>query len=244
MDKVLIFGAWYQWKKYINYFSSNNNFIDIVNTTWINKINNLSINNTFKYSNISESNFDFSEYSYIIIAVTPYNEQIKVINFILSNNIKWKIIIEKPVTYDIKLLEKLLNYDNIYYFFDEIVLEKIYKKIFLDLSDIYIFSTNNIDILEHILSGFLLFKNLEDYLQKIIFKFEKLNEDKRDLKYKILYNKFSIENNKWNLKLNWRNIYNLNFSDSLINILDLDLNNNYLIKKNFILLRNFLNNVY
>jgi methyl-accepting chemotaxis protein len=244
MSKILIFGAWYQWKKYINYFSSNNYFIDIVNTNWINKINNSFINNTFKYSNIIESDFDFSEYNYIVIAVNPYEEQIKVINFILSNNIKRKIIIEKPVAYDIKLLEKLLNYDNIYYFSDEIALGKIYKKIFQDLSDIIIFSTKNVDILEHILSWFLLFKDLEKYLQKIIFKFENLSENKRDLNYKILYNKYSIENNKWNLKLNWRNIYNLNFSDSLSNILDLDLNNNYLIKKNFILLRNFLNNVH
>ena len=76
-----------------------------------------------------------------------------IINIDFDPEIKdMKIIIEKPVSNNKSTLKKLLISDNIMYYFDEFIIFKIYKKIFVNNTEkIDIFLVKDIDVIEHAL---------------------------------------------------------------------------------------------
>ena len=68
-----------------------------------------------------------------------YEELEKVLNFFICNNYSWKVLIEKPVSYSLDTLNILVNKKNFYFFIDELVLNKYYKKIFnCDISSLFL----------------------------------------------------------------------------------------------------------
>lgn len=236
--KVLVFWLGFQWKKYVEYFNNAWFSIDWVTKTWINKKKVSNVINLYKFWEISN---DLNLYDYHIVAVNPYKEQLKVIEFLLKSNIKWKIIIEKPVSYDIWFLEKLYLSDNIYYFLDELILSKIYKKIFYNKnSAINIVSMKDSDTIEHILSGYLLLDDFQSIINRVEFNFTN-NSPIDKINYFVKSNKIDLENKKWIIKLNWKEVFLINFDNSINYILNLKIDELRLYKKNFILLRDYLN---
>lgn len=239
MKKILIFWLWFQAKKYVKYFLDKSFEIEVVTKTWENKNNVKNISKIYKSEEILKNkNFDFSIYKIIILAIKPVEEQEKMIKYFLENDFSGKIIVEKPVSNDIDLLNKLIMKNNIYYFFDELVLHSLYKKIFNQKNDIYcIFSDHN--KLEHLISPFLLFENFYYLLCDFIFK--KANFWKEEsLFYKIIFKKYTIDFKNWSLFINLKHIKNILFSESLDYIINLDNNLMKLIKINFYLYRLFL----
>jgi len=250
-NKVLIFWLWFQWKKYVEYFFKKNYIVDWVTKTWLNKQNLFWLESIFNWDDIiKKEKIFFENYDLIIIAINPYNEQDKIINFLLKIWCKSKVIIEKPVSYNFELLEKLKKNNNYYFFIDEIILnnivikifnrEKINKIIFIIYDD---FKENYIHILEHISASFLLLNEFNKILVKVKLLFNK-NTFKNVLKYKILLDKkYILYYNKWDLFLNNKKIKSLFFNESLDYILTLKSDNNNIIKNNFIYLRKYLNNL-
>jgi len=239
--KVLIFWLWFQWKKYIKYFLDNWYIIDWISKTWLNKNNIIWLNEIYSFEYIeNKKDFNFVKYNYIIVAIKPYDEQDNVIKSLLEKEIKNKIIIEKPVSYDMDLLYKILQLDNYYFFIDENILWNLYKKVFKNNINnikfiIYDKSGYN-HILEHMIAPFLFFDNFIDILDLIEIKFWK---DKKEdtFYYDIIYNNFIINCNKWIINLNSKNIYNLYFKNSLDFLLNLDYIYNKLFKINFLIFR-------
>jgi len=248
MRRVLIFWIWFQWSKYINFFNKKWFIIDVVTKSWKNKKNILNINKVFHINEVLLKDTAFlNNYSNIILAINPIVEQEKVIKFLLSKDVRNKVIIEKPVSYNLELLKILKEKNNFYYFIDEIILANTYKKIFYkEIKKLVISfykSKNYIDILEHIFSPFLLFKNFSSVIKSNI-NLRENNDIINFLKYTIIYNdKLIINFDKWVLTINKRFFYDIKFWKSLEYILSLKEEYNLLLKDNFIKLREYLNNL-
>lgn len=251
MKKVLIFWIWFQWTKYINYFLNKWYLIDWVSKTWINKNNIYGLNSLYKsdifFSNLCENTLN---YDFIILSITPGSDLDNIINFLLDSNFTWIIIIEKPVSYDLNLLEKLYSKNNVYFFIDELILNENYKKIFNKWYEkiiFYLFSDNkenHTPILEHIFWWYLLNEDFNIILSNIKISFNKSLFHNNKLFYKIHYkDKYLLSFDSWNIKLNGNFIFNLNFWKSLEFILWLNLSDNQIYKKNFIYLRKYLINL-
>ncbi len=236
-NRVLIFWLWFQWLKYVKYFLHKNFIIDWVTKSWLNKNNINWLYNIYKSSNIIKKEIGFfNNYSNIVIAIKPYKEQDSIIKFLLHLDIKNKIIIEKPISYDIDLLNILKTKDNYYYYIDELILSRFYEKIFNFESSIYIYSINDIEIKEHALWWFLLFKNLNVFLNKIKLKnIQDIKED--ELFYIIKQWKYYLSNYRWKVKINNKEVLKIFFNTSLDYIFNLNRKKNILLKFNFILIR-------
>ena len=234
MKKVLIFWSGKQGKKYIKYFSQFKLKIDIVNKTWILKGN--EIKNIYLFDDlVKNALLNLNTFDLIVVAVFPYNEQTKVVKYLIENNIDTKIIIEKPITNDYLLLDKLYKNENITFFIDEVYFSRlfIWKKIteFKIKVDI-----SNTEILEHALWFFLLNVNFKNILSNLEIE-NKIN-NKDELIYEILINNYHIICNNWyfinkkRISLWWI------FNDSLPYVLSFLENKklNDLYKKNIILM--------
>lgn len=248
-NKVLIFWLWFQWKKYIDFFKNKWYILDWVSKSWLNKNKNIWLNQIFSFEYIiNNKDFDIKQYDYIIVAVSSDNEQDNVIKFLLKKEVLNNVIIEKPVSYNLKILQSLIYKDNYFFFIDEIVLNRLYYKLFNanQILTIKIYEDNllySTHILEHIFWWFILFDNFKDILtnKKIIFE--------KDIKYNNtfryhLYNKScSIYCQEMNFFLNSMFLYTLLFEKSLNFLLKLNKSDNLLFKKNFYFLRKNLNEI-
>lgn len=239
---------WNQWIKYLNYFSKLGYDVDIVTKTW--KWNwELKFYNYYCFNDIItfDSNF-FSKYNFIVIAVNPYEQLELVLNFIYNKNLNNKIIIEKPVSYNINFLHELVLRDNYYFFIDELVLWEYFKKIFSDNSIINIFLYEkwlhyNLNILEHVFWNFLILNNFDYLLSN--FKINFLNgKDKDYFFYELKSSKVSLKCIKGYFFLNNNLFYKLNFEKSISFLLWLSLEDNLKFKSNFLSLRKYLLNVF
>lgn len=238
--KVLIFWLWFQWKKYVEYYRKKWYLVDWVTKSWLNKHNINWLHNIFQAEFLQEKEKSFyNKYNFIIIAISPNNEQDKIIKYFLNKDFKTKIIIEKPVSYNLELLNKLINKENYYFFIDEIVLSSYYKKIFKNNTNLTFETVIDNSNLEHIFWAFLLFSNFNDYLNNIKIVDNNINDNSK-LFYNIKSNKFNLNCNKWIFKLNNRSFFNLNFWNSLEYVFSLWVNKNKLIKSNFLFLQKYL----
>jgi len=249
MKKVLVFWMWNQWIKYLNYFSKLWYSLDVVTRSWKVKSNSFFCNYYIFYDLINFDSTFFSNYDFIVVAVNPYEQLDLVLRFIYSKKLNNKIIIDKPVSYDIEFLSKLLLKDNYYFFIDEILLSKLYLNLFNINSfsnlNIVIYSKNKlsyIDILEHVFWWFLLDSNFLNLFNKIKINFINKSIWNDLLYYKIYNKKFLLSFEAWKIYINWLSILDLKFDNSLDFILSINSINNRTYKKNFIILRKFLNN--
>lgn len=235
MKKVLIFGLWWQWQKYINFFKKNWYivcWVCVTEKTKKNIIKNFSIQVFLE----SES-LDYSFFDLIIFALPPIIQWKKALE-ILS---KWyinKVIIEIPVSFENSEIKKLSKYKNVYFFLEEYftLLSEFIRKIDfnqIDKIDISIFTNkSDYDNLEarkvtflHINSNFLWLK-----IKNNIFNYEINFHDLEDIFYEVSFNykwnkifyKFSHE--KY-LKI-WEKIINddFNFDKVLSKIVSTNIN--------------------
>lgn len=244
MKKILIFWLWFQAQKYVKYFENKWYEIESVTKSGINKNTVRNISKLYKSEEILKNkNFDFSNYDMIILSIHPYNEQEKVIKYFLENNFLGKIIVEKPVSYNENLIKILENKRNFYFFVDELFFSNFYKKIGKFSLNFILYNNNlneYIHLLEHIFWWFLLSENFENILQNLKIKFLQ-NKNEKDLKYNIIFDKNILFFEKWDLFLNNKKILTTNFSKSLDFILQISDEENILYKKNFYLMRKFIN---
>ncbi len=237
--KVLIFWLGNQWKKYIHYFYKKQYDIYWVTKSWLNKRNINWVKKIYKFwniLNISKNNLlNFEIFDIIIVAVSPYIEQDRIIAFLIKYWVKNKVIIEKNFFSNFEIVK---NKDNFYIFIDELVLYKIYEKIIsYKWNIIFKIILKNENIL-HIFWWFLLFKNLHKYLDNVIFIGD--NTNFKDLLYKIIYDKYIISCNKWIFSLNDKVFLHLFFDNSIDFLLNINKEQNFLMKSNFLLVINFL----
>lgn len=246
MKKVIIFGLWNQWNKYVKYFLDKWYEVEAVTKLWFNKNNIKNISKIYKSEEILENKiFDFSIYKNIVLVISPYKEQEKVIKYFLGINYNWKIIIEKPVSYDLELLKILEKKQNFYFFVDELYFSPFYQKI-NSKNIIFVLYNKNVNeyihFLEHIFWWFLLLENFEEFFKNLKIKFLE-NKDEFDLKYNIIFDKNILFFERWDLFLNNKKILSTNFFKSLDFILQISDEENILYKKNFYLMRNFINDL-
>lgn len=239
---ILLFWLWNQWVKYVKNF--NNDVFCVtksgINKTWI------EVKNIISYSNFIDNyySFDFLNNFDLIIICVDKSSLDNLINKLCFLNLHSKILIDKPVSYDLDLLEKLKNYNNIYYFIDEIFFNKLYNKIF-NSSYVKIISIKNVDVLEHVFWWFLLNNNFDLILKNIniIYEDEK-NRGAFNLNFKIVNKNYILYYNNWIIFLNWKKINHFSSFEKVIDIiLNFDENDNIRYKNNFILMRQKLNNL-
>lgn len=249
MKKVLIFWLWFQWKKYINYFKSKWFNVFWVNNTWVSNNNFFWLDKLYLYSQIIVKNIDFYEqFDIIILAVKPYKNQQEILEFFIQHDLNNKIIVEKPVCYDLKIMKKLIYKENYFFFIDEIVLNKVYYKLFKNSQGLIlkIYETDlfyAIHILEHIFWWFLLFDNFNELLLNIKIIFEKKLENENVFMYKIFSEKYNINCNNMNFYLNKKFLFTLVFEKSLESLFILNKEDNIMYKSNFYTLRKKLNEI-
>ncbi len=235
--KILIFWCWDQAWKYIHIFKDYK--LDIV--TEKNKCKHYK--NNYFYNNFIKKKIDFDKYKYIIISVFPIENQTKIIKFLINKNISTKIIIEKPVTYDLKLLKNLILKDNIVFNIEELEFSKIFLNIKIDRVDIY---SNNRDFtIDHSIGFILLNKTFNKSLWKITFYYKKSKE--KELNYKlIINNNIIIINNKWILYLNGKEFNNISlYSNIKFLVKFFNTKSNLLFKYNYFLFKkDLLNNKF
>jgi len=239
MKKVLIFWLWNQWKKYMNYFYKKWYLIDVITKSWNNQ-NNL-IKNIYSFDDIIWINkIFFNDYEFIIISVSPYSEQDKVIQFLLELELKNKIIIEKPGTYNLDLLKKIINYNNITFFIDELILWNKFRAKQIETIDISL-PNGDRDIFEHII-GFIILRTDFKKLLKSLSINNFLCKDEKELIYNIKFLDYDIICKKWIYFINKIKILN-NFDNSLDYIINNLLNSlelNKLYKNNFYLFQEYV----
>ena len=251
--KILLFWYWKQWKKYFKYFQLQWDEIYIVvknhvyeNIEWVKKI--------YTFSEIqNDGSFYFGEFNIIIIAVFPYDSQKNVIEFIKNKSCpNSKIIIEKPVTYDLMLLYNLIHDDRFIFFIDEIFLLQsfINSYIFSKIDSIKIILYNNqpdyyTHVLEHAIGIFFSHSDFDKLISLVSINFlsSHQEEDMNILRYKILINKkIIIECLKWEIFFNNKKIWKIDFHkvlDTVCEMIDTgDNKKNRFLKSNFYLYRN------
>lgn len=141
--KVLIFGLWQQWQKYINYFKKNWYIV-----TWVCLTENTKINiiNKFSIEVLLETDiWDYFSFDLIILALPPVIQWKKALE-ILSQWYTNKLIIEIPVSFENSEIKDLLKYKNVYFFLEEYftLLSEFMRKI-----DVRKIDMINISILTH-----------------------------------------------------------------------------------------------
>ncbi len=233
--KVLIFGLWLQWQKYINFFKKNwyNIFwVCITEKTKLDIVKNFHVNVFLESEKI-----DYLYYDLIIFALPPSIQWKKALEVLYS----WyenRVIIEIPVSFDSKEVKELSMYKNVYFFLEEYftLLSEFLRKIDINLIDkinisVYtnIYDYNNLESRKvtflHINSNFL-WLNIENKK----FNYEIKFHDLEDIFYEVYFNykwkkvfyKFSLE--KY-LKIGDKIVYdNFNFDNVLSKILDSNIN--------------------
>jgi len=195
--KVLIFGLWWQWKKYINFFKKNwyiITWVCITENTKISIIENYSID-VFLESEIS----DYSIFDLIVFALPPSIQWKKALE-ILSTWYINKVIIEIPVSFSKTEVRSLLKYKNVYFFLEEYftLLSDFIRKLDINLIDkinISVFTNKfdyeNIEARKvtflHINSNFLWLE-----IAKEVFNYEIIFHELEDIFYEVSFNY------KWN----------------------------------------------
>lgn len=245
MKKVLIFWLWFQWRKYYNYFISRWFEVFWVTKTSQKKDFSNSIKYIYKFSDLIKFNKSFfKKFDLIIISVYPYNEQERVIKFILLLNLPNKTIIEKPVSIDLKLMETLLSYNNITFFIDEVFLSS--KFIDIKIDNAKIITYNDLDFFEHAFWLFLLRKDFKSFLNKVELFFvpNKINFS-TTLYFYMRFWIYDFKSENGHYYINWKvlnnNIFDLSLKFFLYKVLN-DFSLNYEYKNNFLNLRKFFNN--
>ena len=233
--KVLIFGLWLQWQKYINFFKKNwyNIFwVCITEKTKLDIVKNFHVNVFLESEKI-----DYLYYDLIIFALPPSIQWKKALEVLYS----WyenRVIIEIPVSFDSKEVKELSMYKNVYFFLEEYftLLSEFLRKIDINLIDkinisVYtnIYDYNNLESRKvtflHINSNFL-WLNIENKKFNYEIKFHDLGDIFYEVyfnyKWKKVFYKFSLE--KY-LKIGDKIVYdNFNFDNVLSKILDSNIN--------------------
>lgn len=249
--KVLIFWYGKQWKKYVDYFYTIWDEISLVtyyyrdfDIRWVTK------KYTFDEVEVKTSTF-FETFDIIIIAVSPYKNQDIVIKFLIKQSLcNPQIIVEKPVTYNVELLSKIVSNDRFFFFIDEAYMfyEFIKSQAFSKIDSIHIIMYNNDPdyykhILEHAMGFFFPHNDFQYFISCIQLNFFKneLVQHNDILKYRILINnRFIIDCHKWDILLNKVKIWNIEFKKVLSNMIDIMYYKypiNQAIKNNFLLYR-------
>lgn len=235
IKKILIFGLWKQWQKYINFFKKNwyiVNWVCVTEKTKINIIKNFSIEVLLESELLDYSSFDL-----IVFALPPIIQWKKALE-ILSKWYTNKVIIEIPVSFENREIKDLLKYKNVYFFLEEYftllsefirkidirLIEEINISIFTNKSDYDNLEARKVTFL-HINSNFLWLK-----IKKELFNYEINFHDLEDIFYEVsfyykwnkIFYKFSQEKylEIWEKKIN----DDFNFDKVLSNIISIDLN--------------------
>ncbi|MBX9809851.1 hypothetical protein K2X92_05665 [Candidatus Gracilibacteria bacterium] len=170
MNKILIFGAGHQAQKYIHFFGKYGLNIEVVTYSGLLRKDNNQILAIHSFSSIQEQGTEFfSQFQYIIVAVSPLDEQEKVLQLLLNHDSKTPTIIEKPITYNHNTLEKILSKDSFLFFIDESVLSRFINSI--EINNIHISTPKDRSIIEHSLGAFLLCPYFDSIINKISFEY-------------------------------------------------------------------------
>jgi len=233
-QKVLLLWLWVQGKKYVSFFSERNYIIDGVNTSGNADI---TLNQIYSFQDIQAVGFCFDMYDYIVIAVAPQSEQSKVIHHLLDSKIQNKIIIEKPVSYDLKLLSTLSEYENIIYFIDEIYVSPFLKKLDNISFPLTLKTKRSLDVIEHAMSIFILREDFDAIISRTHFEFISAL-DNYWLQYNFKFGNYECNINKGEFYINDNYVCEVSFEKSLAYVLKLhnDQKNKILFKNNFYIL--------
>jgi hypothetical protein len=197
IKKILLFWMWKQWLKYYNYFKKEWYSIYWVTESWTNKINH-SLSGLFSFNNLNKKEKDFfNDFEYIVVCVKPIENQTLVINFLLDLWLTNKIIVEKPITNDINLFEKIISNKNITFFLDEVYFSRLFLN--KEISNITIKASNNdYEFIEHSIWFFLLRSDFENILKIIEIKnsSEIIKDDYFNMYYEIKFSWFNKEKSK------------------------------------------------
>ena len=169
--KVLICWLGRQWRKYVTYFSQRWYFICWVTASWVSSIEEVQEIISYK-AFLEETKKDstyLDKFSYVIIAVKPYEEQDKVIDVIISCGTLTNIIIEKPYSLDWDMLEKLCFKNNVFFFYQEVWLAMKMSNFFF--RDICFYSPKkDYDIFQHGIWLLIIQDNFQVILKKLTHK--------------------------------------------------------------------------
>ncbi len=238
--KILIFWLWFQGRKYLEYFYSWGYAVEVVTSEQ--KVEDKRCSYSYLYRELKDKWQKFYEqFVYIVVAVQPLNNQTHVIKGLLWKKISSTIIIEKPVTDDIDLLNKLIKKRNIIFFFDELALSWLVKKIYGNEQNLQFVIYEKCDpnsILEHAIAAWFLDKDFF-HMQSSIQVYNKNAKNNYETHYKIIWKKHVLSNTWWRLELNGKEISVLSFPDSLHKCLLLKTDQIFLSKVNYYLFRMF-----
>ncbi len=106
MVQVAILWYWNQWKKHAHFWRH----IGVEPTIFT---------RTASEDSSSISEFFSENYTIVVCAISPLDEQTKILSKILISWYLWYLIIEKPITFSKKLLETLVNRERTIFFIDE-----------------------------------------------------------------------------------------------------------------------------
>ncbi|MDD2892120.1 MAG: hypothetical protein PHQ95_04085 [Candidatus Gracilibacteria bacterium] len=238
--RALIFGGGINAQKYINLLFDIGYNIDIVTnkTLFVSE----KINNSYLYEEFLRQKINYSVFDIIIVSVRPITNQTEIIKYLIGLELENKIILEKPVTYDLQLLNDLLKHENITYNIEELYLSSELLKLFDNKQNIKVDTINKDYNIEHAIGIFLLDKSFKNYLDKIIFNFKKTNDSK--LNYDLYLNdnlliscKDGVIFHNSNVSLNLNSFKSFEFN---LKLLLANKNLNFLFKYNFLLLKKSL----
>lgn len=116
MKNVLIVWLWWQWQKYVQYFLKNAWNVHGICKTEATKKNILQ-KYPISISTVHEE-IDFSRFDMIVIAVPPEVQWTTALT-ILESGYTEKMIIEIPVSWDLKEIRRLQSYTNVLFFLEE-----------------------------------------------------------------------------------------------------------------------------
>ena len=244
MKKVLIFWLWRQWRKYVDFFTEREYEITWVTRSWESFLN---IKYIYSYDFLSRQKESFFwEFQYIVVAVLPEISQKRVIAYLLRLNISNQVIVEKPVTQDISLLEKLVKKQNFCFFIDEIPLHFLYTKVFPLWCETIIYTSEKKvasiqNIFEHAIWGFLLWNIYESKIQKNLkVSFLKSKSHYTDTFYLIISKEHTLLYSRGITYIDKKKISSsIFFKDSLAYILSLDELSQKRIKESFLIFRKY-----
>lgn len=236
MEKVLLFWFWRQAKKYVQYYSSLWRQIDIV------RKNNVPIEGhaffTFRQIKKLWAAF-FKSYKLIVVAAN-HEEQEKIISYLLELWIELPILIEKPVTYNMRLLRTLVDKENYFFAVQEIYISQLYEGSQKNDSLIITAWFIDRDNWEHIMWCLLTLQNwlVKNILENHILKIDTANYDTdfNSLSFSVALSNKTTYCKKGIFSCNGifvtKNIF-LKFLEYFEKKLILDLEKNHIIKLNF-----------
>lgn len=224
MKKALIFGLGKQWRKYISFFTERGYKIVGVSKTG-KYLGSTSLFLVYSFHHIqSQKQEFFQQFDIGIVSILPIEEQEKVLHFLLSKNIWFPCIIEKPICFSKDLQQQLLWKSNFTFFNDEYILEKLFCKIFPNFQDIAVciadfWKARNSDMLQHALGGFLWFSDVDFSRIHIMYDSEKESDDVR--KFILKNGTYTFMVHKSDIFLNGKHIGKMHFSQSLEKIIQM-----------------------